>query len=232
MKRGTALFLVIGLAATGCGVAGAPGDGDDSKAAATAPAEDARDRGLLTRLLPSRGPEVKEVVVPEGTELRVALASRLSSADSDVEDRVRGVLREDVSVDGLTVLPAGATVDGTVVEAERSGRVKGTARLAFRFDRIVVDGESLDLRAARLTYQAQPTKKDDAVKVAIGAGAGAIAGAIAGGRKGAAIGTGVGAAAGTGVVLASRGDEVILAPGTVVRTRLTSPLTVRVTLDD
>ena len=60
------------------------------------------------------------------------------------------------------------------------------------------------------------TKKKDATKIGIGTGAGAIIGGIVGGGKGAAIGAGVGAAGGTGVVMATRGEEVRLAAGTPV----------------
>ncbi|HMS81649.1 MAG TPA: hypothetical protein PKC20_19425, partial [Burkholderiaceae bacterium] len=70
-------------------------------------------------------------------------------------------------------------------------------------------------------------KKNDAAKVGIGAGAGALVGAIAGGKKGALVGGAVGAGAGTGVVLVTRGDEVTLGAGTVVTTTLREPLVVR-----
>ena len=56
-------------------------------------------------------------------------------------------------------------------------------------------------------------------------------GAIAGGKKGAAIGTAVGAGGGTGVVLATRGEEVRLGAGTPLRTTLQEPLTVRVPVE-
>jgi len=69
---------------------------------------------------------------------------------------------------------------------------------------------------------------EDATKVGIGAGAGAVVGAILGGKKGAAGGAAVGGGAGTGVVLATKGREVRLAPGADVTTQLTAPLTVRV----
>ena len=76
--------------------------------------------------------------------------------------------------------------------------------------------------------QASATKGEDATKIGIGAGAGAAIGAILGGKKGAAEGAAVGGGAGTGVVLATKGDEVRLASGADVTTRLTAPLTVRV----
>ena len=65
------------------------------------------------------------------------------------------------------------------------------------------------------------------MKIGIGAGAGAAIGAILGGGDGAAKGAAIGGAGGTGVVLATRGDEVRRGPGADVTTRLTAPLTVR-----
>ena len=38
-----------------------------------------------------------------------------------------------MTVDGREVIPAGADVTGTVTGVERSGRVKGRARVAYRF---------------------------------------------------------------------------------------------------
>jgi hypothetical protein len=54
------------------------------------------------------------------------------------------------------------------------------------------------VRTASITHQAEPTKKKDATKVAIGAGAGAALGAILGGGSGAAKGAAIGGGAGTG----------------------------------
>ena len=88
--------------------------------------------------------------------------------------------------------------------------------------------EKHDIRTARIARSAAATKSDDAKKVGIGAGAGALIGAIAGGGKGAAIGGAVGAGAGTGVVVATRGHEVELPAGATVSTTLQEPLTVLV----
>ncbi len=126
------------------------------------------------------------------------------------------------------MLPAGTDVRGVVTSAQRSAKVKGRASLAFRFHSLTVDDEAYDIRASSVSRQAAGTKKKDATKIGIGAGAGAIVGAIAGGKKGAAIGTAVGGGAGTGVVLATRGDEVRMAAGTPVTVKLTEALTVRI----
>jgi outer membrane lipoprotein SlyB len=104
--------------------------------------------------------------------------------------------------------------------------VKGRARIGVRFNTLRVDGARYRVQTASINRVAPGTKKDDAVKIGIGAGAGAVVGAIAGGKKGAAIGSAVGGGGGTGVVLATRGREVSLPRGTTVTTRLTEPLTI------
>ena len=156
------------------------------------------------------------------------LKSSVASDTSKVEDTVRATLRQPVVIDGETVLPTGTELVGTVTEVERSGRVKGRARVAYRFSSLRHDSERYDITTATIAHEAEATKKKDATKIGIGAGAGALIGAIAGGGKGAAIGTAVGAGAGTGAVMATRGDEVRLPAGTVVTTKLRTPLTVLV----
>jgi hypothetical protein len=168
------------------------------------------------------------VTLPAGTTLRLRLRSTVASDSSRVEDRVRAELSEAVSAGGATVLQEGTELEGTVTAVEQSGRVKGLARVAYRFDSLSHDGDRYDITAAPLVHEAEPTKREDATKVAIGAGAGAAIGALLGGGSGAAKGAAVGAAGGTGAVLATRGDEVRLAPGASVTTTLSAPLIVRV----
>jgi hypothetical protein len=176
-------------------------------------------------------PKFREVVVPAGTTLRVRLRTALASDTSAVEDPVRATLESPVTIAGATAVPSGEDVTGTVTSVQRSGKVKGRASLAFRFDRLSAWDETYDVQAARVSRQARATKRKDATKIGIGAGAGALVGAIAGGGKGAAIGTAVGGGAGTGVVLATRGEEVRLPAGTVVTMKLAAALTVRVPVD-
>lgn len=170
----------------------------------------------------------RDIMIPAGTRISLRLGSPVSSASSRVEDPVQATLRSPIVINGVTVVPAGAAVSGYVTEARRSGRVKGRARVGVRFNTLRVGGTRYMVRTASIAREAPGTKKADATKIGIGAGAGAITGAIAGGKKGAAIGTAVGGGAGTGLVLTTRGREVSLPRGTAVTTRLTAPLTIRV----
>jgi hypothetical protein len=170
-------------------------------------------------------PTFREVTIPSGTTLSVRLANRLASNTNKVEDAVKGSLSKAVVVDGVTALPAGTQLTGSVLEANESGRVKGRASIAFRFDRLSADGETLRIETATVRREAAPDRKSDVTKGGIGAGVGAIVGGVVGGGKGAAIGA---VAGGTGAVLATKGKEVEIPSGTVVSVRLEDPLTVRV----
>ena len=175
-------------------------------------------------------PVFREVTVPVGTVLPVELRSAVGSATSKVEDPVRGTVRRAVVIDGVEAIPAGSVVAGTVTEAERSARVKGRARIGFRFASLDTPGDSERLRIRTATYvrEADSTKKKDAATIGGGAAAGAVIGGIVGGGDGAAKGAAIGGGAGTGVVLSTRGKEVSLPAGTAINVKLTEPVTMRV----
>jgi len=175
-------------------------------------------------------PEYREFTLPAGMTLPLELKSTVASDVSEVEDTVRATLRRPVMVDGQEVLPAGTEVSGTVTEAEKSGRVKGRAKVAFQFTSVRFDGERLPMRTEPIEQLAEATKGEDAAKIGVGAGAGAVIGGLLGGKAGAAKGAVLGGAAGTGAVMATRGKEVRLEPGAELTAKLTAPLSVRVRL--
>ena len=175
----------------------------------------------------SRAAIVRTIMIPENTVLDVTLNTALASNTSRLEQRVDGTLASPVIVDGMTVIPSGSALRGYVTHVDGSDKIKGRAELGFRFTSLSVGSMSYDIDSKPLSFVAEGTKKDDAVKIGVGAAAGAVIGAIAGGKKGAAIGTAVGAGAGTGVVLATDGKEIRLAEGRKLKVSLTNPLTVR-----
>ena len=227
MRKLVSLLAIASLCAA-CG-GGASPEAADADADAAAPAAETTGASPLAR--PAAAveiPQYRDVTLPAGTTLQLELQSEVASDSSSVEDTVRATLRQPVSVDGNAVLPTGAEVVGTVTSVERSGRVKGRALVAYRFDSLNFAGERYDIHTNTLSHEAEATKGEDATKIGIGAGAGAAIGALLGGGDGAAKGAAIGGGAGTGVVLATRGKEVRLGPGADVTARLTEPLTVRV----
>jgi hypothetical protein len=170
----------------------------------------------------------RDVTAAVGTSLSLSLVTPLSTETAKVETPVTARLRQPIVVDGFTVVPAGATLHGDVIEAERAGRVKGRSRLVIRFAELMVNGDRDPFRTEALTFEGQASKAKDATKIGAGAGIGALIGGIAGGGSGAAAGAAIGGAAGTGAVLATRGADVELAEGTELNTALASPYSVRV----
>ncbi|MFI5184861.1 MAG: hypothetical protein ACHQNV_10710 [Vicinamibacteria bacterium] len=153
------------------------------------------------------------VIVPEGTTLHLVIETALSSATSAQGDVVVAKLADDVKVGDKVVLEQGTEVRGQVTAAAPSGRVKGLARLAFDFDRLVLRGKEHSIDARAIDITADDTHKRDAEIIGGGTVGGAIIGALAGGSKGAGIGALVGAGAGGGVVLTNKGKEVNIPSG-------------------
>jgi hypothetical protein len=239
-------FVVVAALAVGCeqrssqpGGAGqeasAPAGEGAQLGSAAAPAQQPGHSApsTLDKLVAAVTPkaEFKEVTIPSGTAVNLTLETAVGSDSSRIEDTVRAKVSKPIMIAGLTAVPAGSEAVGSVTGAEHSGKVKGRASLALRFNRLTVWDETQEISTARISRQAAATKRKDATKIGIGAGAGAVIGAIAGGKKGAAIGTAAGAGGGTGVVLATSGEEVRLAAGTALRTTLQEPLTVRVPVE-
>jgi len=180
-----------------------------------------------SKLEPSPPPEpaFREVTIPAGTSLSVTLLSSVASNTSKVEDPITGSIAKAVTISGVTALPVGTQMLGTVTEASESGRIKGKASVAFRFDRLVVNGETVRVQTANVQNEAAADTKSDVKKGGVGAGVGAIVGGVIGGGKGAAVGAVTG---GTATVLATKGKEVEIPSGTVVSVLVQDPITVRV----
>jgi len=188
----------------------------------------ARDNNRVAENPAPRVPEYREVTIAAGTALPLEMTSTISSASAEVEAPVSAKLRNAITVDGETAIPAGTVLRGNVTDVERSGRVSGRAHLSFAFNEASIRGDREDLKTNPLTFEAEATKGEDATKVGAGAVGGAILGGILGGKKGAAKGAIAGGAAGTGVVLATKGKEVSVNEGTDVTATLAQPLTLRV----
>jgi hypothetical protein len=223
------MVAVLAAAAMTVGCGGSATETDP--AAAGTPAEEGGVTGAAKAAAAVGIPTYREVTLPAGTTLPLELKTAVASDTSQVEDSVRATLRRAVTIDGTQALPVGTEVVGAVTNAERAGRVKGRATVAFRFTSLQHAGDRYDIRTEAISRTAAATKGEDATKIAVGAGAGAAVGALLGGGSGAAKGAAIGGAGGTGVVLATRGKEVRLGPGADVNTKLTSPLTIRVKVE-
>lgn len=180
-----------------------------------------------TAVAPIPEPQPKSATFAAGTALRVRTTSRISTESHKTGDTFAASLEEPLASEDWVVAPKGAMVEGRILNADKGGRVKGTAQLEIALDRLqTADGRSISLSTKSVTVEAKSTEGKDAAKIAIGTGVGAVIGAIAGGKKGAAIGAATGAGAGTATVLATRGDAAEIAAESLLSFELSSPLTI------
>lgn len=161
--------------------------------------------------------------LPVGTELDLRLQTPLSSSTSQVEDRFEATTAVDVRQDGKVIIPAGSRVRGVVTAVRAAGRVERKGSLSLSFDQITVNGRNYPIRGTVTEALESGGYREDADKIGTGAAVGGIIGGILGGFKGALAGILIG---GGGVVAATEGENVQLAPGTVLRMRLDQPLNV------
>jgi hypothetical protein len=127
-------------------------------------------------------------------------------------------------VNGQEVIPAGARVEGEVVDAKGMGHFAGGALLSLKLDSITVDGQQLPVRTATLTQTLKGKGKRTAVIAGGGAGLGALIGGLAGGGKGAAIGAVAGGGAGTAGSAYTGNKEIVLPAESAVAFTLKAPL--------
>ena len=159
-------------------------------------------------------PRSETMIIPAGTSVLASLETRLSTDTNNSGNQFRARTVEPILVNGKVVVPTGAMIHGTLSDVQDSGKIKGRARMTLNYEEIEdARGQMHRISAQPLTLQADSNTKGDVEKIAAGGVLGAIIGGIAGGKKGALIGAGAGAGAGTVIVLATKGDEVVLEPG-------------------
>ena len=176
-------------------------------------------------------------VLGEGSVIRVRLLDQLSTRDSVKGDMFRSRVASDVIEGGQVLIPAGAEIDGTVVEASSGERLGSHGTMRLRPETVVLaDGSRYRLQAyvagapgarARIdregTIGAESRVKRDSIEYGGAVGTGAIAGAVMGGPAGAIAGTIIGAGVVTAHLLVSH-PQATLEPGTVLLFTLTQPL--------
>jgi len=169
----------------------------------------------------------EELVVSADSVIGLQSETTVTSERARVEDRVEARVTRDVRVGNRVAIPAGARALGVVSQVDRGGKFKEHARIAIRFQTVVLsDGTRLPISTDAVVREGASPGNDTAKKMGGGAVAGTILGAIIGGGKGAAIGGMAGAGAGAGMVAAGDRSPATLHAGEPMTIRLLSPVTV------
>ncbi len=185
--------------------------------------------------------DAPQYVVPARTIIPLVLKNAINSRTATVGQAVYSETIYPITIDNHIVIPVGSYVKGSVTEVTQPGRVKGRAQVGLRFDTLTLpNGVTQSIRATLASYsgsgeegfnrdegriEGKSTKGKDVEKVATTATQGTVIGGL-GSRsgKGAGIGALSGGAAGLIWVLATKGDHVVLPPGTNFEVELATPL--------
>ena len=91
-----------------------------------------------------------EIVVSEGTAVKVITTAEITSKKAKPNDPVGFTIDEDVVINGQVVVRKGTEAIGSVVNAEKGGYMGKSGKLAIQVESTkTVDGQPLKLRAAK-----------------------------------------------------------------------------------
>lgn len=158
-----------------------------------------------------------------GTVVSLTANDSISSKTNAVGDPIVATLVAPlVDENGEVVIPAGATFHGVVTELKHAANPQDSGTLVLAFNRVSVDGKSylLDASSDSLSTErrGQGVTTGDAVKVGVGAAAGAVLGGIISkDATGAVVGGVVGAATGAGVAVVTKDADIVLPAGGAIR---------------
>src|SRR6266566_350242 len=173
------------------------------------------------------------LMLAAGARVPATANDTISTRSAKAGDPFTATVSQDVKdATGRVVIPAGATVSGTITAAEPAPNPNSTGRIDLSVTSVTVHGRSYAIDASVVAMdtimKGRGVTKADAAKVAGGAAAGAIIGKLLGkNTKGAVIGGAAGAAAGAAAARASRDIDVVIPKGAGITIKLNAPLTVK-----
>ena len=92
--------------------------------------------------------------MPAGTQLSVRINDELNSETSQAGDVFHGSVSSPVTVDGKTVIPTTADVEGRVVDVKSAGRFKGQSDLVIELTSLKMNGKSYQISSDRWSKRA------------------------------------------------------------------------------
>ncbi|MBZ5721858.1 MAG: hypothetical protein LAO03_15910 [Acidobacteriia bacterium] len=148
--------------------------------------------------------------LPAGTAVKVKLENTLSTFSSKSGDPFSGRVTEAVVLDGKTVIPVGATVQGRVTKVTEPRRIAGKPTIGIfpetvvlpNGERYILNATLVDTSVRRGTdvntegqFKGAGHDGKDLTEIGMGTGGGMLVGGLIGGGEGVLIGGSIGATA-------------------------------------
>jgi len=175
--------------------------------------------------------------VPAGTTLMVRLDTTLATFSNKAGDPFQGKLTQAVVLDGKTLIPVGATVEGRVTKVTEPRRISGKPTIGLLPEAVVlptgeryyIDATLIDTNihgtdvSAEGQFKGTGHDRRDTLETGGGTAGGMLIGGLAGGPVGLVIGGAIGAGATTGHWL-TKHRSATLPAGTELTLELNRPL--------
>jgi hypothetical protein len=180
--------------------------------------------------------------VPAGTVLMVRLETTLATFSNRVGDPFQGKIVQPIVLNGKTLIPAGATVEGRVTKVSEPRRISGKPSLGILPEAVIMPTGERYFLDATLTdtnipgtdvssegqFKGTGHDRRDQLEIGGGAAGGMLIGGLIGGGPGVLIGGAVGATS-TTVHWLAKHRSATLPAGTQLTLELNRPLTMTTT---
>jgi hypothetical protein len=193
---------------------------------------------LATTLFATAAWAQTNLALPAGTALKVKLDRALTTFSNKAGDPFTGHVSEPVMLDGKTIIPVGATVEGKVTKVSEPRRITGKPTIGILPQAVVLPGgERFPLDATLVDtnlrggtdvneegqFKGSGHDRNDLAELAAGTGGGMLAGGLIGSGPGLLIGGAVGATGAT-VHWFARHRSAMIPSGTELVLELNRPL--------
>jgi hypothetical protein len=176
--------------------------------------------------------------VPAGTALMVRLDTTLATFSNKTGDPFRAIITQPVVVNGQTLIPAGATVEGRVTKVSEPRRISGKPTIGILPEAVILPTGERYYLDATLTdtnikgsdvnnegqFKGSGHDRRDTVEQGGGTAGGMLIGGLVGGPVGILVGGAIGAGGTTGHWLGKH-RSAILPAGTELTLELNRPMT-------